>query len=144
MNAHDLMTPNPATVTRQSTVADALDIMRELDVRHVPVVHDGVLVGMLSDRDVAHIDVARLLSTEGADALRRELVAPVVTVMRSDVIFVEPDTDVNDVVELLIENRIGAIPVVRSDTREVVGIVSYIDALRALVDPVAARMTAEP
>jgi acetoin utilization protein AcuB len=134
MNAHDLMTPNPATVTRQSTVADALDIMRELDVRHVPVVHDGVLVGMLSDRDVAHIDVARLLSTEGADALRRELVAPVVTVMRSDVIFVEPDTDVNDVVELLIENKIGAIPVVRSDTREVVGIVSYIDALRALVD----------
>ena len=47
---------------------------------------------------------------------------------------VDPDTDVKDVVELLIENKIGAVPVVRPDTREVVGIVSYIDALRALRD----------
>ena len=135
MTARDLMTANPATVTPRSRVADAWDLMRELDVRHVPVVHDGgVLVGMLSDRDFAHIDVARLLAAEEADALRRELVAPVVTVMRSDVIYVEPDTDVKDVVELLIENKIGAVPVVRPDTREVVGIVSYIDALRALLD----------
>jgi acetoin utilization protein AcuB len=72
------------------------------------------------------------LAAEEADALRRELVAPVVTVMRS--IFVEPDTDVKDVVELLIENKIGAVPVVRPDTREVLGIVSYIDVLRALQD----------
>ena len=134
MNARDLMTPNPATVTRQSMIAEALDIMRELDVRHVPVVHDGVLVGMLSDRDVAHIDVVRLLANEGADVLRRELAAPVLTVMRSGVIFVEPEDDMNDVVELLIENKIGAVPVARPDTREVVGIVSYIDALGALRD----------
>lgn len=134
MTARDLMTPNPATVTPQSRVAHAWDLMRELDVRHVPVVQDGVLVGMLSDRDVAHIDVARLLAVDEADALRREVVAPVVTIMRSDVIFVEPDTDVKDVVELLIENKIGAVPVVRPETREVVGIVSYIDALRVLRD----------
>ena len=86
------------------------------------------------DKYRSHIDAARLLAAEEADALRRELVAPVVTVMRSDVIFVEPDTDVKDVVELLIENKIGAVPVIRPDTREVVGIVSYIDALRALRD----------
>ena len=55
MTARDLMTSNPATVTPRSRVADAWDLMRELDVRHVPVVHDGVLVGMLSDRDVAHV-----------------------------------------------------------------------------------------
>ena len=134
MIARDLMTANPATVTPQSTVAEAWDLMREMDVRHVPVVQDGALVGMLSDRDVAYLDVARLSTAEGADALRRELATPVVKVMRSDVIYVEPDTDVIDLVELLIENKIGAIPVARPDTREVVGIVSYIDALRALRD----------
>jgi acetoin utilization protein AcuB len=134
MIARDLMTPNPATVTPQSTVAEAWDLMRELDVRHVPVVQDSALVGMLSDRDLAYLDVARLFTAEGADALRRELTAPVVKVMRSDVIYVEPDTDVSELVELLIENKIGAIPVARPDTREVVGIVSYIDALRALLD----------
>jgi acetoin utilization protein AcuB len=134
MIARDLMTPNPATVTPQSTVAEAWDLMRELDVRHMPVVQDGALVGMLSDRDLAYLDVARLFTAEGADALRRELSTPVVKIMRSDVIYVEPDTDMCDLVELLIENKIGAIPVARPDSREVVGIVSYIDALRALLD----------
>ena len=134
MIARDLMTPHPATVTPQSTVAEAWDLMRELDVRHVPVVQDGALVGMLSDRDLASLGVARLFMTEGADALRRELATPVIEVMTSDVIFADPDTDVSDVVDLLVENKIGAVSVVSPDTRSVIGIVSYIDVLRALQD----------
>jgi CBS domain-containing protein len=132
--ARDLMTPNPVTVTPDATVAEAWDLMRELDIRHVPVVHDGALVGMLSDRDLVYLDVGRVLAAEGVDAVRRELGTPVVKVMTSDVIFVESDAELGDVVELLIENKIGAVPVVRPETREVVGIVSYIDALRALQD----------
>jgi CBS domain-containing protein len=132
--ARDLMTPNPATVTPEATVAEAWDLMRELDIRHVPVVKDGNLVGMLSDRDLVYLDVGRVLAAEGVDAVRRELGTPVVKVMTSDVIFVESEAELGDVVELLIENKIGAVPVVRPETREVVGIVSYIDALRALQD----------
>ena len=134
MIAGDLMTPNPVTVTPQASVAETWDLMRELDIRHLPVIQDGALVGMLSDRDLASLDVGRVLAAEGVEAVRRELAMPVVKVMTSDVIFVEPDTELGDVVELLIENKIGAIPVVRPETREVVGIVSYIDALRALQD----------
>jgi CBS domain-containing protein len=132
--ARDLMTPNPATVTPEATVAEAWDLMRELDIRHVPVVKDGNLVGMLSDRDLVYLDVGRVLAAEGVDAVRRELGTPVVKVMTSDVIFVESEAELGDVVELLIENKIGAVPVVRPETGEVVGIVSYIDALRALQD----------
>src|SRR5215831_15799356 len=132
MIAQEVMTESPATVTPESTVAEAWDLMRELDVRHVPVVEGGALVGMLSDRDLAYLDMARVLTAESADTLRRELVTTVVTIMRSDVVFVEPETDMSDVVDLLIEHKIGAVPVVRGEGREVVGIVSYIDALRAL------------
>ena len=134
MTARDLMTPNPVTVSPRATVAEAWDLMRELEIRHVPVVEDGALVGMLSDRDLARLDVARLLTAEGADALRRELATPVIEVMSSDVIFVELETELSDVVGLLIEHRVGAIPVVRPDTRDVVGIVSYVDVLRAVQD----------
>ncbi len=134
MIVRELMTRDPATVTPEATVAEAWDLMRELDIRHVPVVQDGALVGMLSDRDLVYLDVGRVLAAEGVDAVRRELSTPVLKVMTSDVIFVESDAEVGDVVELLIENKIGAVPVVRPETREVVGIVSYIDALRALQD----------
>ena len=132
MIARDLMTPNPLTVTPEVRIAEVWDLMREMEIRHVPVVDNGTLIGMLSDRDLGTLSIGRLLAIEGADALREELGAPVVSRMTADPIAVEPETDVADVLELLIEHRIGAVPVVTPDTREVVGIISYIDVLRTL------------
>ena len=134
MSAQDLMTPNPVTVTPDVSLAGVWDLMRDRGIRHVPVVDEGALVGMLSDRDLAHFDMARLLTLEGADALRRELSTPVVKVMSPDVISVEPEAELGEVVDLLIEHRVGAVPVVRPETGELIGIVSYIDVLRVLRD----------
>jgi CBS domain-containing protein len=137
MKARDVMTSSPITVTLEATLAEVSDLMREADIRHVPVVKAGVLVGMVSDRDLASLNVARVLTADGADALRRALATPVVTVMSADVIFAEMEDDLDDVIELMLEHKVGAIPVVRPDTREVVGIVSYIDVLREIQDLVA-------
>lgn len=134
MNTRDLMTPNPMTVSPQATIAEAWDLMRELEIRHMPVVEDGALVGMLSDRDLARLDFTRILAIEGVAALQRELGAAVADVMSSDVIVVEPETELDDVLDLLVEHKIGALPVVEPDTREIVGILSYIDVLRGLRD----------
>ncbi len=134
MTARDLMTPNPVTVAPQARVVEVWDLMRELEIRHVPVVEDGALVGMLSDRDPARLDMFRMLASDGADALRQELATPIVKVMNSDVIVVEPETGLDEIIELLLEHKVGALPVVRQDGYEVVGIVSYIDVLRALRD----------
>jgi acetoin utilization protein AcuB len=134
MIARDVMTPNPLTVTPQASIAEAWEVMRELAVRHVPVVEGGVLVGMLSDRDLFQVDIARVLKVEGADALREELWTPIAGIMSSDVISVEPETEVGEVISLLVEHKIGALPVVEPGTREVLGIISYIDVLRALQD----------
>ncbi len=131
MTASDLMTPNPVTVMSQASLAEAWDLMRELDVRHLPVVDGDALVGMLSDRDIGSLEVARLLTEEGAGALQRRLTQPVVQVMSTDVLAAEPDTELSDLIALLVEHRVGAIPVIRADTRQIVGIVSYIDVLRA-------------
>jgi acetoin utilization protein AcuB len=111
--------------------------MREAGIRHVPVLQAGALIGMVSDRDLVSLDVARVLTTDGADALRRALATPVVTVMSSDVICVEMEDTLDDIIELMLEHKVGAIPVVRPDTRDVMGIVSYIDVLRGIQDLVA-------
>ena len=132
MTAGELMTSNPATVTPHATIAEAWDLMRELDIRHLPVVDGESLVGMLSDRDLGNLDVTRLLTEEGADALRRRLTRPVIHFMSTDVVAAEPETEVSELVTMLLEHKVGAIPVVTPDTRQVVGIVSYIDVLRAL------------
>jgi CBS-domain-containing membrane protein len=132
MTARDLMTPDPVTAAPDASIAEVWDLMRELEIRHVPVIEGGALVGMLSDRDLANLDMSRLLATEGADALRQELGTPIVRVMSADVISIEPETDLADIIDLLIEHKVGALPVVQPGGREVVGIVSYIDVLRAL------------
>jgi acetoin utilization protein AcuB len=134
MTAGELMTPNPATVTAQASVAEVWDLMRELDIRHVPVVDGEELVGMLSDRDLGGLDMARLLTEEGAEAVRRRLGRPVVELMSADVIAAEPESDLGELIALLLEHKVGAIPIVEPDTRQLVGIVSYIDVLRAVQD----------
>jgi CBS domain-containing protein len=134
MLAGEVMTPNPTTVTPETTISDVWELMRELEIRHVPVVEGGALVGVVSDRDLAYLDMARALSVQGADALRQELAAPIIKIMSTDVISVDPETDLGDIIALLLEHKVGALPVVQPDTREVVGIVSYIDVLRSLQD----------
>ena len=139
MTARELMTPNPASVTPLATIAEAWDLMRELDIRHLPVVDGEALVGMLSDRDIGSLDIGRLLAEDGADTLRRRLARPVVQMMSADLIAAEPETDVSELVTLLLEHKVGAIPVVTPDTRQLVGIVSYVDVLRVLQDMLEAE-----
>jgi acetoin utilization protein AcuB len=134
MIARELMTADPVTVESTASIAEAWDLMRELYIRHIPVVQGGALVGMLSDRDLGQLDIGRVLGLEGAAAARAELARSVIESMSADVIFVHPETEVADVIGLLIEGRVGALPVIRPNTREVVGIISYVDVLRALQD----------
>jgi CBS domain-containing protein len=73
-----------------------------------------------------------VLTVEGATSLRDELATPVVKVMSTDVISIDAETTLGDAIALLIEHKVGALPVVRPETRELVGILSYIDVLKAL------------
>ena len=132
MIAGDLMTPDHTTVIPEASVAEAWDLMRDLDIRHLPVVEGRTLVGMVSDRDLGRLNMAGILASDGADALREELATPVVKIMSADVISVDTETDLGEVVTLLIEHKVGALPIVSPGTRDVVGILSYIDVLKVL------------
>lgn len=121
MKAADLMTKDPRTIEVDESVGDAVDALVELDVRHLPVVSaQGELVGMISDRDLGGLHHRGLVPT-----------IRVAEAMSGSPVSVDLDASVEDVVELLLEHRIGAVPVVDADDR-VVGIVSYVDVLRAL------------
>jgi len=136
--AQDIMTENPRTIGMNDSVADAIEALQSMDVRHLPVVDDqGELVGMLSDRDLG--SWARQFS-EG-ELARRSIVAlsavPVGNMMSRDVASVSIDADVGEIVEAMLERNVGAVPVVDGEGQPV-GIVSYVDLLRALPFPRAA------
>lgn len=134
MKAGDLMTANPVTVKPTTTIAEAWDLMTQLEIRHLPVLEKRTLVGIVSDRDLAMLDLGRLYREEGAEVVRRALARTVEEVMSPDVLHIQLGTELIDVVGLLIDHKVGALPVVHPDTGELLGIVSYLDVLRELQD----------
>jgi acetoin utilization protein AcuB len=131
--AEDIMTKDPRTIGVNASAADAIEALQSMDVRHLPVVDDhGELVGMISDRDLG--SWAQQFS-EGEDA-RRSIVTlsavGVADIMSSDVASVDTDADVGEIVETMLEHKVGALPVV-DDQDRVVGIVSYVDLLRVVM-----------
>ncbi len=125
MNAAELMTEDPVTVHVDATIMEALAALRAAGVRHLPVLdRGGALVGIVSDRDLA------LLATPSGGRDQAPLSGfPVSRVMSHPVVSVAPDSDVLEVAEKLLENEIGAVAVL--DGMRVVGIISYVDVLRA-------------
>ena len=132
MLAKDIMTENPVTATELMPVAEALSLLYELDVRHLPVVRGRELAGIISDRDLRAFSAPS--EDEAIEALEKARSSQVGGFMNTDPICVDPETDVKEVVELMLSNRIGAIPVCDPDTGDLLGIVSYVDVLRALQD----------
>lgn len=133
MHAGAIMTPNPVTISPDAPVTEALRRLQERDCRHLPVLDaEGELVGMVSDRDLRGLfvwdpDVGSLL---GAAAAR--LATAVSALMSANVVAVTTNTALREVVDVFLDNRLGAVPVVQADTGELAGIISYVDLLRAL------------
>lgn len=105
-------------------------LMREKVIRHVPVLEDGTLVGIVTQRDLLRVGLSPVLGA-GA-ALEREWLAEVHArqVMTPSVVHAHPDADLADAVSLMLHERIGCLPVVEDD--RLVGILTETDCLRHL------------
>jgi acetoin utilization protein AcuB len=126
------MTPDPIVVRETATVSEAVRIFQALEIRHLPVVNAAhELVGMLSDRDLRALTIPDMVDGEWLGAIQLALEARIATAMSSDPLSVPLDADAPEIIDLMLDNKIGAVPVVDADGR-IAGIVSYVDLLRAL------------
>ena len=105
-------------------------LMSEKGIRHLPVTRDGDMVGILSDRDLGRLGFSLVGDTEAFDRLRTRLSQPVSLLMTGSVVTIGQEADLIEAVELLLDEKLSAIPVVQSGTASLVGIVSYVDLLR--------------
>lgn len=134
MKVADIMTRHVISLTVGDRVRDAFAAMYNNEIRHVPVLDErGALVGILTDRDLKeHLGAwlgGHMDPEERADALDD----PIESVMTAEPVTVAPYTPLSELVDLLIENKFSGVPVV-GPSAELVGIVSYLDVLRAVRD----------
>jgi CBS domain-containing protein len=132
MRVDEVMSEDPVWVDFQATIGEAIVRLTESRVHHLPVLRDGVVIGIISDRDLcgAAPAASRAASTAGTGGLDEA----VTTVMSERVVSVPPDADLKDVADLMIEHHIGAVPVVDPEGSKLAGIVSYVDVLRVARD----------
>lgn len=129
LNVKDLMSDELEVVSPDAHLHDALIKMNRTGFRHLPVVENARLVGIVTDRDL-RLAVNSPVIAEDAD-LRRETVLDKVQIadcMTPDPQCVSSNTPLHEVADLLSLNKFGAMPVV--DEGKLVGMISYIDFLK--------------
>jgi acetoin utilization protein AcuB len=127
----DWMTPDPVTIDPHTTLPDANRLMKECNIRRLPVVEKSKLVGIvtLGDLREASPSNATALSIYELNFLLARL--SVSELMSRDPITVPPDTSIEAAARLMLEHKIGGLPVV-ADGR-LVGIITESDIFRLLV-----------
>jgi acetoin utilization protein AcuB len=133
------MTEHLVTLSPEASVAEALTLCRKRRIRHIPILDEGRLVGIVSDRDLRDASPA-LGDPERARTLQEIRVADV---MSREVITVHPQDSIENAAQQMYELKIESLPVVSEGAvadagstvaeEEVLGIVTSSDVMRALV-----------
>lgn len=133
MRASTPMTRDVIVIPPELSLAAAWQIMKRERIRHLPIVRAGALIGMLSDRDV--LTRGKLAKDGSFEVAPGIVVAEAMT--PTPVKTCEVSTDVSDLVRMMTEDKIDAVPVVRG--LRLVGLVTSTDLLLLLIDQDEAR-----
>lgn len=115
------MTPCPHTISRDATLAQARERMKTFRIRHLPVLDEGDLVGMVSERDLA-------LAERFGDPKRMK----VEDAMTVDPFVTVPSATLAEVADAMAQRKLGAAVII--DRGNVVGVFTAVDALRAIAE----------
>ncbi len=119
------MTPFPYSVDIKTPVMEALDFMREHGIRHLPVTEDGVLIGVVTDRDIKlllgpEFEYPEPATTKVADA------------MVDEAYVVDLETKLDVVLDEMSKRKIGSVLVTRKG--KIAGIFTSVDACRVFAE----------
>lgn len=128
------MSADVVTIDPKASVHEALEVMTDHRIRHLPVIERGELVGILSNRDAVRCAL-QTSPRKGWEPARETTVREVMTTGRLH--SVTPLALVQDAAELLAREKVSALPVVQG--KKLVGIVSNEDLLWALLDELGRR-----
>lgn len=137
MKVRELMTAAPIVATKKTPIREVINMMIDNKIRHVPVVVDGLALGMLSQRDLtflagaldlfdgldeSYLDDVIDLPVSHLDVMSMEMTGAVYAV--------DADADIDEALDILLATPVSALVVTEGPIRKVVGILSFVDILR--------------
>lgn len=137
MFVSDWMTIRVYTVEIDDSVMDAVKVMKEKGIKHLPVVKGEKIKGILSDRDIKEFTPSAATSLDVYELHYLLEKTKVKDIMKADVLTTTPDTPVEEAAMVLYDEMIGCLPAVENG--KIAGIISDRDIFRALIDITGAR-----
>lgn len=125
----EFTTPDPITAIETTPIHDIIKLMKEHGVRHLPILRDGIAVGIISDRDaqvVSGLTVREKIQIQASD------------IMVSNPVTVSAQDSLEDVAFLMSQKKIGSV-LVTDENDSLLGIFTVTDALNALIEIVRAN-----
>jgi acetoin utilization protein AcuB len=128
------MTRDVITVPPHEKITDAFELMQSQGIRHLPVIEDGELKGLVTDRDIRLALIPSPLATPEERVYHLGALERVDEIMTTDLITVTPSTMIEEAAKLMAKYKIGAVPVVAQG--QLVGILSETDILCVFIEMV--------
>ena len=116
----EAMTPNPTTIEPSTPAQEAARTLKAEDVGALPIVEDGKLVGVITDRDLAIRVLAEGKSTD----------TPVSEIASKDIVTIDPQQSLEEAARLMAEHQVRRLPVVEEDGK-LVGILAQADVAQS-------------
>ena len=134
LRVRDAMTREVVTLGPEASAGEALGVCREKGIRHIPIVEEGRLIGLVSDRDLRDVSPPR----GGRDQENTLGWVRVRDIMSTDLVTIGPLDTIDHVAREIYERKIGCLPVV--DGRELVGIITSQDMMRTMIELTGAHV----
>ncbi len=131
------MTANPYTVSPDTTIADAVELMRNKNIRRVPVVKNGKLVGIITEKKLLEVSPSPATSLSVFEINYLLSKTKIETVMTKELVTVSPDSLLEEAAIKMRDNDVGGLPVVENG--KLVGIITESDIFQAFLEVLGSR-----
>jgi len=121
MQVKKRMTKKVVTIGKEATITDAINLMKEHSIRHLPVVEERELIGWVTESDIRGAYLASLIEQ-----------VSIGDIMIKDPITIAPEANLEEAAELLYRHGIGGLPVV--DKSKLVGVITVADIMAAFIE----------
>lgn len=139
MLIRERMTRNPVLCTADLPVTEAFDQMKKERIRRMPVVDkNGKLIGIVSDKDLLRVSPSPATTLSAYEIPYLLSKVKVGDVMAKQVISIGEDTPIEDAARIMVDNKIGGLPVI-NDQNAVVGIITETDIFKTFLELLGAR-----
>ena len=132
MLVKEWMAKDPIVIDENTSIMKATQIMKEHGIRRIPVVRDGRLIGIISDRDIKEAAPSKATSLDVHELYYLLSEIKVKDIMTPDPITLKENDSVEKAAVIMLENRISGIPIVDEDYH-VIGVITQTDVFKVMI-----------